>query len=178
MLAGAEKARDAVGFHVVSDPKTGAKIGAPTKLLGARAGARLDFASSADADLSALYARLSAGTQTRKVAYKAIEARRFLCRFGAGGAFEVLYPVREERAGEPADPRLHLRLSRFARPLSSTGSRSRSPIRLRRFPGAAAAPAEAAGRQLQRAAESGSAPPQRPAPSRPQPRSSSRPARR
>ena len=73
LLAAAQKARDAVGFQVVSDAKTEAKIGAPAKLLDARAGTRLDFASSADADLSALYARLTAGTQTRKVAYKAVK---------------------------------------------------------------------------------------------------------
>ena len=36
LLAAAQKARDAAGFQVVSDPKTGAKIGAPLKLLSAR----------------------------------------------------------------------------------------------------------------------------------------------
>ncbi len=35
LLAAAQKARDAAGFQVVSDPKTGAKIGAPLKLLSA-----------------------------------------------------------------------------------------------------------------------------------------------
>ena len=45
MLATAQKARDAAGFQVVSNPKTGVKIGAPLKFLNARAGARLDFAS-------------------------------------------------------------------------------------------------------------------------------------
>src|ERR1700689_214531 len=71
LLATAQKARDAAGFQIVSDPKTGAKIGAPLKLLSALAGARLAFASSADTDLAALYARLSAATPTRKIAYKA-----------------------------------------------------------------------------------------------------------
>ena len=36
LLAAAQKAREAAGFQVVSDPKTGAKIGAPLKLLNAR----------------------------------------------------------------------------------------------------------------------------------------------
>jgi peptidoglycan hydrolase-like protein with peptidoglycan-binding domain len=51
LLAAAQKAREAAGFQVVSDPKTGSKIGAPLKLLSALPGARLDFASNADADL-------------------------------------------------------------------------------------------------------------------------------
>jgi peptidoglycan hydrolase-like protein with peptidoglycan-binding domain len=57
LLAAAQKARDATGFQVVSDPKSGARLGAPLKLLSARGGARPDFASSGDADLAALYAR-------------------------------------------------------------------------------------------------------------------------
>ena len=36
LLAAAEKARDAVGFKVVADAKTGAKAGIPTKLIGGR----------------------------------------------------------------------------------------------------------------------------------------------
>src|SRR6478672_7005919 len=50
LLAAAQKAKTAAGVKVVSDPKTGAKIGAPLKLLNARGGARLDFASNPDAD--------------------------------------------------------------------------------------------------------------------------------
>ncbi|MGC2783282.1 MAG: peptidoglycan-binding domain-containing protein, partial [Roseiarcus sp.] len=85
LLAAGQKARDAVGFQVVSDPKTGAKIGAPLKLLNARGGARLAFASSADPDLSALYARLSAPTPTRKVSYKAIKPDAFFVVSGQEG---------------------------------------------------------------------------------------------
>jgi hypothetical protein len=86
LLAAAQKARDAAGFQVVIDPKSGAKIGAPLKLVNARAGARLDFASSADTDLSALYARLSAASPTRKVAYKAIKPDVFFIVSGQDGA--------------------------------------------------------------------------------------------
>ena len=50
LLAAAQKAREAAGFQLVSDPKTGVKIGAPLKLLSALPGARLDFAANADAD--------------------------------------------------------------------------------------------------------------------------------
>ena len=50
LLASAQKARDAVGFQIVSDAKGGARIGAPAKLLSARSGARLELASSADPD--------------------------------------------------------------------------------------------------------------------------------
>src|ERR1700722_13208603 len=68
LLAAAQKAREAAGFQVLSDPKTGARIGAPLKLMRALPGARLDFASNADTDLGALYARLSATTPARKIA--------------------------------------------------------------------------------------------------------------
>src|SRR5580658_7179693 len=34
LTAAADKAHAAVGFQVISDPKTGARIGAPTKLMG------------------------------------------------------------------------------------------------------------------------------------------------
>jgi peptidoglycan hydrolase-like protein with peptidoglycan-binding domain len=87
LLAAAQKARDAAGFQRVSDPKTGAKIGAPLKLLNARGGARLDFASNADADLGALYARLSTATPTRKIAYKAIKPEAFFVVSGQEGGF-------------------------------------------------------------------------------------------
>jgi peptidoglycan hydrolase-like protein with peptidoglycan-binding domain len=86
LLAAAQKARDAVGFQVVSDPKTGAKIGAPLNLLSSLAGARVDFASNADADLGALFARLSAGTPTRKIAYKTIKPDAFFVVSGQNGA--------------------------------------------------------------------------------------------
>ncbi|MBV8106351.1 MAG: peptidoglycan-binding protein [Hyphomicrobiales bacterium] len=86
LMSGADKARAAVGFRVVTDPKTGARIGAPTKLMGKPSAARLDFASSADADLAALYARLSAETPTRKVAYKAMRPGVFFVVSGQDGA--------------------------------------------------------------------------------------------
>ena len=86
LTAAADKARAEVGFKVVGDPKTGRRIGAPTKLMGKPGGARLDFASSADADLAALYARLSAETPTRKVAYKAMKPGVFFVVSGQDGA--------------------------------------------------------------------------------------------
>ena len=85
LLAAAQKAREAAGFQIVSDPKTGARIGAPLKLLGALPGARLDFASNTDADLGALYARLSAATLARKIAYKAILRDAFFVVSGQDG---------------------------------------------------------------------------------------------
>jgi hypothetical protein len=86
LTTAADKARAAVGFQVISEPKTGARIGAPTKLMGRPGGARLEFASSADADLAALYARLSAETPTRKVAYKAMKPGVFFVVSGQDGA--------------------------------------------------------------------------------------------
>ena len=85
LLAAAQKAREAAGFQLVSDPKTGAKIGAPLKLLSALPGARLDFAASADPDLGALYARLTAATPTRQIAYKAIRPDAFFVVSGQDG---------------------------------------------------------------------------------------------
>src|ERR1700722_7504676 len=85
LLAAAQKAREAVGFQVVSDSKTGAKIGAPLKLLNAHGGARIDFAANADADLGALYTRLSTATPTRKIAYKAIKPDAFFVVSGQDG---------------------------------------------------------------------------------------------
>jgi hypothetical protein len=85
LTSAADKARAEVGFKVVADPKTGARIGAPTKPMGKPGGARLEFASSADADLAALYARLSAETPTRKVAYKALKPGVFFVVSGQDG---------------------------------------------------------------------------------------------
>jgi hypothetical protein len=85
LLASAQKARDAVGFQAVSDATSGARIGAPTKLLGPRAAAKLDFASSADSSFAALYSRLSAPTPTRKIAYKAIKPDAFFVVSGQDG---------------------------------------------------------------------------------------------
>ena len=84
-MSAADTARAAVGFKIVSDPKTGARIGAPAKLMG-KGGARLEFASSTEVDLAALYARLSAETPTRKVAYKAMKPGVFFVVSGQDGA--------------------------------------------------------------------------------------------
>ena len=86
LLTAAQKARDAARFQVVTDPKSGARIGAPFKLITARAGIKLEFASSDDADLGALYARLSAPSPTRKVIYKAIKPDAFFVVSGQDGA--------------------------------------------------------------------------------------------
>ena len=175
LLAAAQKAREAVGFQVMSDPKSGAKIGAPPKLLSARGGARLDFASNADADLGALYARLSAATPTRKIAYKAIKPDAFFVVSGQDGAGQVLYPLRQEPDREPANPRLHLRLSGVADRLPRP-NRDRHRQFIRAVPGirggAARHGAGAARRPHQARLRL------RPFRSRPRPRSSWRPARR
>ena len=101
LLAAAANARDAVGFRILIDPKTGVKIGAPTKLLAARNGAKLDFASSADPDLSALYARLSAGTPTRKVAYKAMKPDDFFVVSGQEGPQKFYTRFEKKESANP-----------------------------------------------------------------------------
>src|SRR5271166_1467825 len=88
LLSEADKARAAVGFRVVDDAKTGARIGAPTRLMAEKNGPKLEFASSADPDLAALYQRLTAETPTRKIAYKAIKPGAFFVVSGQDGAMK------------------------------------------------------------------------------------------
>ena len=176
MLAAAQKARDAAGFQIVTDPKSGARIGAPLKLMTARAGARLDFASSADADLGALYARLSAPTPTRKIVYKAIKPDAFFVVSGQDGA--TMFYTRFDKNAAANPP---MRGFTFAYPAVQAAQLNRIAIAVANsfepFPEAAAAPAasESVAPQLppRRAQVS-----PRPFPSRPRPRSSSRPAKR
>ena len=101
LIAAAANARDAVGFKVISDPKTGAKVGAPAKLLGPRGGTKLDFASSPDPDLGALFARLSAATPTRKVAYKAMKPDEFFVVSGQEGPQNFYTRFEKNEAANP-----------------------------------------------------------------------------
>ncbi len=95
LLPAGNKARAAAGFQTIADPRIGARIGAPTKLLGARSGVTLDFASDLGADLAPLYARLSTESPARKVAYKAIKAGAFFVVSGqdAGRKFYTRYEL-------------------------------------------------------------------------------------
>src|SRR3984957_13387475 len=123
LLAAAQKAREAAGFQVLSDPKTGAKIGAPLKLLSGLPGARLDFAANADADLGALYARLSAATPTRKIAYKAIKPDAFFVVSGQDGP--VKFYTRFDKNPNATPP---IRGFTFAYPASQTAYLDRIAI--------------------------------------------------
>jgi peptidoglycan hydrolase-like protein with peptidoglycan-binding domain len=145
LLVAAQKAREAAGFQVVSDPKTGAKIGAPLKLLGALPGAGLDFVSNADADLGALYTRLSATTPARKIAYKAIKPDAFFVVSGQDGPFK--FYTRFDKNPNASPP---IRGFTFAYPASQTAALDRIAIAIANsfepFPGAAGSPtANAAG---------------------------------
>ncbi len=172
LLAAAQKARAAAGFQVVSDPKSGARIGAPLKLIGARGGARLDFASSADADLSPLYARLSTATPARKTTYKAIRPDAFFVVSGQDG--ETMFYTRFDRNPAATPP---VRGFTFAYPAAQAAQLNRVAIAVANsfepFPGSAPVPAANA---VASPAPGAAAPP--PVPRRPRPRSSSRPARR
>ena len=102
LLSEADKARAAVGFRVVDDAKTGARIGAPTRLMAEKNGPKLEFASSADPDLAALYQRLTAETPTRKIAYKAIKPGAFFVVSGQEGAMKFYSRFeRSEGASQP-----------------------------------------------------------------------------
>jgi peptidoglycan hydrolase-like protein with peptidoglycan-binding domain len=101
LLASAQKARDAVGFQIVKDAKTGASIGAPTKLLGAHGGAKLDFAARSDADLDTLYARLSAPAPARRIVYKAIRQDDFFVVSGQDGTSAFYSRFEKNAAATP-----------------------------------------------------------------------------
>ena len=107
----------------MSDPKTGARIGAPLKLLRALPGARLDFAANADADLGALYTRLSAATPSRKIAYKAIRPDAFFVVSGQDGP--VKFYTRFDKSPN-ASPQI--RGFTFAYPASQTAYLDRIAI--------------------------------------------------
>jgi hypothetical protein len=143
LLAAAQKAREAAGFQVVSDPKTGAKIGAPLKLLRTLPGARLDFAANADADLGALYARLSAATSARKIAYKAIKPDAFFVVSGQEGP--VKFYTRFDKNPNATPP---IRGFTFAYPASQTAYLDRIAIAIANsfepFPESAAGPGASA----------------------------------
>ncbi len=143
LLAASQKARDAAGFQVVSDAKTGAQIGAPLKLLSARGGARLDFASNADADLGALYPRLSAATPSRKIAYKAIKPDAFFVVSGQDGP--VKFYTRFDKSPNANPP---IRGFTFAYPASQSAALDRVAIAIANsfepFPEAVTAPAASA----------------------------------
>jgi peptidoglycan hydrolase-like protein with peptidoglycan-binding domain len=140
LLAAAQKAREAAGFQVVSDPKTGARIGAPLKLLSGLPGARLDFAANGDADLSALYARLSSATPTRKIAYKAIKPDAFFVVSGQDGPVKFYTRFDKNPTANPP-----LRGFTFAYPASQTAYLDRIAIAIANsfepFPESAGAPA-------------------------------------
>ncbi len=123
LLTAAQKARDAVGFQVVSDPKTGARFGAPLKVLNTRSGARLDFASNVDSDLGALYARLSAATPARRIAYKAIKPDAFFVVSGQDGMVKFYSRFDKNPTAHPP-----LRGFTFAYPTSQSATLDRIAI--------------------------------------------------
>ena len=143
LLAAAERAREAAGFQTVSDPKTGARIGAPLRLLNARGSARLDFASNADPDLGALYARLSAPTPNRKIVYKAIKPEAFFVVSGQEGP--VKFYTRFDKDPKANPP---IRGFTFAYPASQAAALDRTAIAVANsfepFPGSAPAGSAAA----------------------------------
>ena len=158
LLAAAERARDAAGFQVVSDTKSGAKIGAPLKLINGRGGARLDFASSADADLDALYARLVTATPTRKVIYKAIRPDAFFVVSGQDGA--TMFYTRFDKNATATPP---VRGFTFAYSAAQAAQLNRVAIAVANsfepFPEAAAAPAPSTTANAPTTSASGSTPP-------------------
>ena len=101
LFAAGQKARGAAGFKTIVDAKTGAGIGAPTKLLDAGGDVTLAFASDAGGDLAGLYARLAAETPTRKVAYKAMKAGAFFVVSGQDGGRKFYTRFERNAAANP-----------------------------------------------------------------------------
>jgi peptidoglycan hydrolase-like protein with peptidoglycan-binding domain len=161
LLAAAQKARDAVGFKVVVDSKTGARVGSPTKLIGGRNGARLEFSASADADLAALYVRLTAATPTRRTAYKAIKPDASFVVSGQDGAAN--FYTRFEKNATASPP---VRGFTFAYPTAQAAQLDRVALAVANsfepFPESAKAPA--ASEAASGAAAAGSGPAPSPAP--------------
>ena len=93
LKAAAQKARAAVGFELIDERTSGARIGAPLKILdriamigdavtlekaGGSVTLALPYRRGADADLAALYAKLTADEKGRKITYKAMKADDFI----------------------------------------------------------------------------------------------------
>ena len=111
LTASADKARAAVGFQIVDDANTGMRYGAPLKLLDKRSGLTLaradgkmaltlDEKTGADADLSALYTKLTTPNGSGKVSYKALKAGAFFVVAGvaAGMKFYTRYDLSPDSA--------------------------------------------------------------------------------
>ena len=159
LLASAQKARDAVGFQIVKDAKTGASDRRANQAhrrprrsearLGREPGRRSRRPLRAPR-------RRDAGPQD---CLQGDQARRLFRRLGAGRSVELLHTIRQERGGESADPRLHLRLS-----LVPGGSARSGRDRGRQFVRAVSAARNDAGRQRgdqrrRRACDRAAAPP-------------------
>src|SRR5271157_5836390 len=158
LMAAGQKARAAAGFQTIDDAKTGARLGAPTKLMAEKNGPKLDFASSADPDLAALYARLSAETPTRKIAYKAMKPGVFFVVSGQEGAMKFYSRFeRSENASPPirgfafsypvADQnldRLALAVANSFEPFPAHGAAGAEPAAIAPSPAPATAPAATA----------------------------------
>jgi peptidoglycan hydrolase-like protein with peptidoglycan-binding domain len=132
LAAAAEKAKAAVKFQVVSDDKSGIKIGAPLKLMDKRAGIAsgsrlmsadgaimLDLASlgGADANLATLYARLTADAPGRKVTLK-LSRPDFFVVSGEEGGRKFYARYAKAPAGWP-DPSL-IRSFTLSYPIAAT----------------------------------------------------------
>jgi len=92
LKAAAQKARAAVGFELVDERTSGVRIGAPLKIVdkiamigdsvtlekaGGSVTLAFQYRTGADADLAALYAKLTADEKGRKISYKAMKADEF-----------------------------------------------------------------------------------------------------
>jgi hypothetical protein len=92
LKAAAEKARSAVGFELIDERRSGVRLGAPLKILdkiamiggaatlekaGGSVTLAFEYRTGEEADLAALYAKLTADEKGRKISYKAMKADEF-----------------------------------------------------------------------------------------------------
>jgi peptidoglycan hydrolase-like protein with peptidoglycan-binding domain len=121
LKAAAQKARAAVGFELVDERRSGVRIGAPLKILDkiamiggdvtlekAGGGVALAFQdrTGADADLAALYAKLTADEKGRKISYKAMKADEFFVVAGEESARKFYTRFAKAPADWPGGPSL------------------------------------------------------------------------
>jgi peptidoglycan hydrolase-like protein with peptidoglycan-binding domain len=158
MTGAAQKARAAVRFQLLTDEKTGVKIGAPLKILEKRTandagGSRLmkadgsivlDLSSVAggDAKLAMLFAALTAEAPGRKITLKINRPDFFVVSGEEGG--RKIYERMAKAPANSSDPNL-LRGFRFAYPVGQAGDLDRIGVAIadsfEPFPAPGSAPA-------------------------------------
>ncbi len=134
LKAAAQKARTAVGFELIDERTSGVRIGAPLKILdkiamiggavtlekaGGSVTLAFEYRTGEEADLAALYAKLTADEKGRKISYKALKADEFFVVAGELAARKFYTRFAKAPANWPEGPTL--RGFTFAYPSDQAG---------------------------------------------------------